>query len=79
MFRTLDELATVNFARGDLKRNDVSLLVVSANASACRAVRTAASLRSLIGIPMVLVIVAVRCSRLKVDWECSSDRLLEEG
>lgn len=65
--RTLDKLATVDFAGGDLKCNDVALYVVSASASAWGAVHTAASLRSLIGMPIVLVIFAVPNSHSKFD------------
>lgn len=57
--RTFNKLATVDFAGCDLKRDNVTLNVVSATIGCELAVKhTAASLRSLIGIPIVLVMTA---------------------
>lgn len=57
---TFDQLSTVHFAGCDFEGNDVSLVRSVCDAMVVeREQRTAASLRSLIGIPIVLVILNV--------------------
>jgi hypothetical protein len=58
--RTFEKLATVDLAGCDLERDYVALIVVSDARWARGGDRhTAASLRSLIGIPIVLVILLI--------------------
>lgn len=64
--RTVEELATVGLARGDFKGNDVALYRdglashwILKKRLREKSVRTCASLRSLIGMPIVDVMVAV--------------------
>jgi hypothetical protein len=57
--RTFEKLATVDLAGCDLERDYVALIVVSDARWARDDRHTAASLRSLIGIPIVLVILLI--------------------
>ena len=66
-WHTFDELAAVDLARSNLESDDVALRAVSAIPVRRNVRRTAASLRSLIGIPIVLVILAVQFALPKVD------------
>lgn len=58
---TFYELAAIDLARCNLKRNNVTLRSLASDATEGLegGARTAASLRSLIGMPIVLVIVSV--------------------
>ena len=56
--RTFDQLAAIHLARCDLQRDNVTLYNVSDSArSGIDSGRTAASLRSLMGMPIVLVML----------------------
>lgn len=70
---TFDELAAVDFAGCDLKRDNMSLKAISTCITlALRSQHTAASLRSLIGIPIVLVIFAESFCRVLRQLICAS-------
>lgn len=58
--RTFNKLAAVDLARSDFECDNVALEGVSASLALRSSPHTAASLRSLIGIPIVLVISPIR-------------------
>lgn len=66
--RTFNKLAAVDLAGSDLECDNVALIIVSAGLAPRNNPRTAASLRSLIGIPIVLVISPIPFAILKIDW-----------